>query len=399
MNSTPNSNRKHIVLYGKRNAGKSSILNFIMGQEVSLVSNVAGTTTDPVSKAMELLNIGPVLFIDTAGLDDEGDIGELRVKKSLQTLNKADLAIYVLDSSNIDLIFLDKTIIEFKKYNIPYIIAFNKIDKIDLNQLNILRQKYKEAVFISTYKNQGINSLYSKIELKIKEQDDEISIMNGILKYNSNVILVVPIDSEAPKGRLILPQVQVIRDCLDNGIKTCVVRDTELEDVISNMKNVDMVITDSQAFKRVSSIVPKSIPLTSFSILFARQKGDLEVFVKNVQKINELDENSKVLITETCTHNHSHEDIGRVKIPSLINKFLGKTLNYEFSMGMNFPEDILKYDLIIHCGACMVNRRTILNRINKCKEAGVAITNYGITLAYLTGILDRSIEIFANKKE
>ncbi|GAA0781558.1 [FeFe] hydrogenase H-cluster maturation GTPase HydF [Hathewaya limosa] len=394
MNNTPNANRKQIGIYGKRNAGKSSLVNLITGQEVALVSDVKGTTTDPVFKTMELIPFGPVRFIDTAGLDDEGVLGELRVKKTFELIQITDLALYVMDVNDIDEKSFKDTVNKFKQFNIPYIVIFNKIDTLNEKELKKLKERFPKEVFISTKKQEGVDLLREEIIKELKNAEEEPRIMEGLLSYNSKVILVVPIDSEAPKGRLILPQVQVIRDCLDHGIKSYVVRDTELESAIKDTKDIDLVITDSQAFKRVNKIVPQNISLTSFSILFARHKGEINAFVKGVSKIKELKEGSKILMMESCTHNTSHEDIGRVKIPQLINKFVDKKLNFEFRTGNDFPQDIEKYDLVIHCGACMMTRKTILNRIQVCKEKDVPITNYGITIAYLTGILDRAIEIF-----
>ena len=394
MNNTPNANRKQIGIYGKRNAGKSSLVNLITGQEVALVSDVKGTTTDPVFKTMEIIPFGPVRFIDTAGLDDEGVLGELRVKKTFELIQITDLALYVMDVNDIDEKSFKDTVNKFKQFNIPYIVIFNKIDTLNEKELKKLKERFPKEVFISTKKQEGVDLLREEIIKELKNAEEEPRIMEGLLSYNSKVILVVPIDSEAPKGRLILPQVQVIRDCLDHGIKSYVVRDTELESAIKDTKDIDLVITDSQAFKRVNKIVPQNISLTSFSILFARHKGEINAFVKGVSKIKELKEGSKILMMESCTHNTSHEDIGRVKIPQLINKFVDKKLNFEFRTGNDFPQDIEKYDLVIHCGACMMTRKTILNRIQVCKEKDVPITNYGITIAYLTGILDRAIEIF-----
>ena len=394
MNNTPNANRKHIAIYGKTNSGKSSLLNAIIGQEISLVSSVKGTTTDPVSKAMELIPFGPVLFIDTAGLDDNSELGELRVKKSLKTLEKTDFAIYVVDIKDIDEDVYRETVDNFKKYKIPHMVVVNKIDEADDKTINSAKDKFKDALFVSTKEEKNIIELKEELIKRLQEDEEEETLIGDIVPYGGKVIMVVPIDSEAPKGRIILPQVQLIRDCLDHGIKSYVVRDTELESALQDIKGVDLVVTDSQAFKKVSEIVPKEVKLTSFSIVFARQKGELRDFVHGVSEIEELDENSRILISESCTHNTSHEDIGRVKIPKLLNKHVGKELNYEFKMGHDFPEDLEKYDLVIHCGACMVNPKTVQTRIDMCNEKGVKITNYGIILAYLTGILDRSIDVF-----
>lgn len=396
MNSTPNANRKHIAIFGKTNAGKSSLVNSICGQEIAIVSEVAGTTTDPVLKAMELIPLGPVLFIDTAGLDDKSEVGKLRIKRTMDMMKRTDFALYVMDVNNIDPNDYEEIKLEFKKYNIPYLLVINKIEDIEKDKLDQIKEKYTEAIFVSTYTKEGIDKLKNELISKLKNSENEIPIIGDLVPYGGKVILVVPIDSEAPKGRIILPQVQCIRDCLDNGIKTYVVRDTELASALGDIKDVDLVVTDSQAFKKVSEIVPANIKLTGFSILFANHKGDLKSFVSGARKIDSLNKDSKVLISESCTHNISHEDIGRIKIPKLLNKYVGAELNYDFRVGHDFPENIKDYDLIIHCGGCMINRKTILNRIDFCRDEEVPITNYGIVLAFLTGILDRSLEIFKN---
>lgn len=395
MNSTPNSNRKHIAIIGKTNAGKSSLINKFLGQEASIVSDKEGTTTDPVQKAMELTPIGPVLMIDTAGFGDKSELGEIRVKKTLDILKRSDAAIYIFDVNDIDLEEFKEAKRKFKKYNLPYITVINKIDTIKEENLKELKEKFKDYIFLSTKNGENIESLKEKlIEVLKGKEDEELPIVGDLLPYNSKVVLVAPIDSEAPKGRLILPQVQCIRDCLDHGIKSYIVRDTELEGALKDLKDIDLVITDSQAFREVDKIVPKNIRLTSFSMLFARQKGDFNEFVKGALKIKNLNKHSRVLMAESCTHNVSHEDIGRVKIPKLLNKFVGAELRYDYSIFHDFPEDINKYDLIIHCGACMINRKTVLNRVNQCREKSVPITNYGIVLAYLNGILERSLSLF-----
>lgn len=391
MNTTANANRKHIAIFGKTNSGKSSLLNAIIGQEISIVSNLEGTTTDPVKKAMELIPFGPVLFIDTAGLGDYSDLGNLRMERSLKVLKNTDFALYVLDIKDKDLSVYKETLKEFKKYKIPFLTVINKIDTATKEELTAAKEVHKDALFVSALKEENILSLKDELIKRLQEEEDAPPLIGDIVPYNGKVVMVVPIDSEAPKGRLILPQVQLIRDCLDHGIKSYVVRDTELEEALKDLSDIDIVVTDSQAFKKVDKIVPPNIKLTSFSILQARHKGDLKTFIDGVKKIKDLDENSKILISESCSHNHSHQDIGRVKIPQLLNKHVGKKLNYEFKMGHDFPENLEAYDLIIHCGSCMVNRKTMLTRIALCKEKGTAITNYGVVLAYLTGILDRSI--------
>lgn len=389
MNSTPNGNRKHIGVFGKTNVGKSSLVNKILNQEISLVSDKEGTTTDPVQKAMELIPYGPVLFIDTAGLGDNTELGSLRVEKTIDVIKKSDLAIYVIDSLQ-DKEFEDWKK-EAKKYNLPYIVVINKVDNISSENIAKLKNEINEAVFVSCKTQVGIDELKDKIIKVLSNGEEDKSILGDLVPYSGTVVLVVPIDSEAPKGRLILPQVQVIRDCLDNGIKSYVVRDTELQEALKDLKKVDLVITDSQVFKKVDEVVPKNIPLTSFSILFARHKGDLKAFVDGVQKIRELKVNDKVLIAESCTHNVSHEDIGRVKIPNMLKKYVGGNLEFDYIVGYDFPKNIDEYSLVIHCGACMVNRKSVLNRIAICEEANIPITNYGIVISFIMGILDRAV--------
>ena len=394
MNTTPNANRKHIGIYGNTNSGKSSLMNKILGQDISLVSNVEGTTTDPVQKAMELIPFGPVLLIDTAGLEDKSQLGEIRVKKSFEYLKRLDFAIYVVDGKNLDVDTYKKWKREANKYNIKHMVVVNKLDRLSDDERSNINNILDKPLFISAKNNENIDKLKDELIKSLEQDEEDKPIVGDLLPYGSNVVLVVPIDSEAPKGRIILPQAQVIRDCLDHGIKTYVVRDTELEDALKEIKNIDLVITDSQAFKEVDKIVPKEINLTSFSILFARQKGELNDFLEGANKLKNLKPGNKILICESCTHNVSHEDIGRVKIPRMLTKIAGGELNLEYKVGYDFDEDVEKYDMVIHCGACMVNRKSVINKINLCKEKNVPITNYGLVIAYFTGILDRSVEIF-----
>ena len=394
MNTTPNANRKHIGIYGNTNSGKSSLMNKILGQDISLVSNVEATTTDPVQKAMELIPFGPVLLIDTAGLEDKSQLGEIRVKKSFEYLKRLDFAIYVVDGKNLDVDTYKKWKREANKYNIKHMVVVNKLDRLSDDERSNINNIFDKPLFISAKNNENIDKLKDELIKSLEQDEEDKPIVGDLLPYGSNVVLVVPIDSEAPKGRIILPQVQVIRDCLDHGIKTYVVRDTELEDALKEIKNIDLVITDSQAFKEVDKIVPKEINLTSFSILFARQKGELNDFLEGANKLKNLKPGNKILICESCTHNVSHEDIGRVKIPRMLTKIAGGELNLEYKVGYDFNEDVEKYDMVIHCGACMVNRKSVINKINLCKEKNVPITNYGLVIAYFTGILDRSVEIF-----
>ncbi|MEG0097709.1 MAG: [FeFe] hydrogenase H-cluster maturation GTPase HydF [Cetobacterium sp.] len=394
MNTTPNANRKHIGIYGNTNSGKSSLMNKILNQDISLVSSVEGTTTDPVQKAMELIPFGPVLLIDTAGLEDKSELGEVRIKKSYDYLKRLDFAIYVVDGKNVDMDTYKVWKKEANKYNVKHIVVVNKLDILNEKEINNINKLFNNSIFISVKDNKGIDTLKEELVKNLEQEEEEKPIVGDLLPYGSKVILVVPIDSEAPKGRIILPQVQVIRDCLDHGIKTYVVRDTELTEALSDLKDVDLVITDSQAFKEVEAMIPKTMNLTSFSILFARQKGDLKDFLEGTKKLDSLKPNDKILICESCAHNVSHEDIGRVKIPNMLRKIAGGNLNIDYKVGYDFKENIEDYDLIIHCGACMVNRKSVLNKIDICKEKNVPITNYGMVIAYFTGILDRSVSIF-----
>ncbi len=401
MNQTPTGNRKHIAIYGKRNAGKSSLMNGIIGQEVSIVSDVKGTTTDPISKAMELIPLGPVVFIDTAGLDDEGTLGELRVDRALKVLERTDFALYVFDAETYgeeaekDFKEIQK---KFKQFHIPFLTVFNKADLVTSEHKEIIQKVHPDGIWVNSSALSDVHHLKDRLIEAMQDEEDDPSILGDLVPYNGTVVMVVPVDSEAPKGRLILPQAQLIRDCLDHGIKAHVVRDTELESALKDLKHVDLVVTDSQAFAEVSRMVPEGMALTSFSILFARQKGDLSSFVEGASAVDVLKDGSRVLITESCTHNHSHEDIGRVKIPKLLGKYTGKAIDFEFKMGHDLPKDLSVYDLVIHCGSCMLNKKTMLTRIAYCEAAGTPITNYGVVLALVTGIMDRSLEIFREKK-
>lgn len=394
MNSTPNANRKHIGIYGNTNSGKSSLMNTILGQDISLVSSVEGTTTDPVQKAMELIPYGPVLLIDTAGLEDKTELGAIRIKKSYEFLKRLDFALYVLDAGNADLDTYKVWKREASRYNVNHIVVINKIDTASKEEIDKLVKNFKSYVLVSAKDKSGIYELRNEIIKNLEDSEEEKPIVGDLLEYGSKVVLVVPIDSEAPKGRIILPQVQVIRDCLDHGIKTYVVRDTELEEALNDIKDIDLVITDSQAFKEVDNIIPKDMKLTSFSILFARQKGELGDFLEGTKKLDSLKPNDKILICESCSHNISHEDIGRVKIPNMLRKIAGGELDIDYKVGYDFTDNVKEYDLVIHCGACMVNRKSVLNKISICKENNVPITNYGLVIAYFTKILDRSVEIF-----
>lgn len=399
MNSTPSSNRIHFTIYGKRNAGKSSLLNSITGQKVSVVSEVQGTTTDPVKKAMELLPLGPVIFTDTAGMDDKGDLGEKRVKKSLRALHSTDFAIYIMDVHDRDPNVYKSTVRQFKRFNIPYITVINKIDLASDEEIKTAKDEYEDAFFISSREGTNIEKLKKELVKRIEKKENDPTMIGDLVGYKGKVVMVVPIDSEAPKGRIILPQVQLIRDCLDHGIKSYVVRDTELTSALNDLSDIDLVVTDSQAFKAVDEMVPQHIKLTSFSIILSRVKGDLMEFMKGIEVIKHLREGARVLIAESCTHNRTHEDIGRVKIPRGLQKKTGKRFNFDFVTGSDFPLSMEQYDIVIHCASCMLNRKAMQTRIFFCREKNVPITNYGIVLAYISGILPRATEIFKIKGE
>ncbi|MBE6782450.1 MAG: [FeFe] hydrogenase H-cluster maturation GTPase HydF [Ruminococcaceae bacterium] len=388
LNQTPSAERPHIAFFGKRNAGKSSLVNAITGQEISIVADFKGTTTDPVTKAMELLPLGPVVIIDTPGIDDEGLVGELRVKKARQILNKTDIAVLVVDSvtgKSED----DKELIQlFIKKEIPYLIVYNKSDIAETVPAE------ENSIRVSAITNANINELKEKIASLIKNENESKKIVSDLLNEDDVVILVTPIDSSAPKGRMILPQVQSIRDVIDKHAICIVVQPEQLKNALKF--NPKMVITDSQIFSKVKDIVPENIPLTSFSILFARYKGLLRSAVDGVNKLSSLKDNDIILICEGCTHHRQCEDIGTVKLPGWISDFTGKKLNFEFTSGGQFPEKLEKYALIVHCGGCMLNEREIRYRNKSANDAGVPITNYGTLIAHINGILERSIEIFQN---
>lgn len=394
---TLKSMRLHIGIFGKTNVGKSSLLNRITNQDVSIVSNIAGTTTDVVEKTMELLPIGPVNFLDTAGINDSTALSSERIEKTMKIINRTDVAIVVCDYNGID--DYEKNLIEkFNELKIPFMIFINKTD-----------EKYPSDSIIEDLKNYTKHILLSSVKtddlivFKIKEllvkllPEDFVNspkIVGDLIPQGSTVILVIPIDKEAPKGRIILPQVQTLRDLLDNNCVSVVVKESELKSAIDNLKFApSLVVTDSQAFKNVSEIVPENIPLTSFSILFARLKGDLNTFSQGAKSIEKLQDGDRVLILESCTHHAIEDDIGRVKIPNLLRKKTGKNLIIDNIAGHDFP-DISKYKLIIHCGACMTNRREVLSRILLASENNVPITNYGICISYCLGILPRALKIF-----
>lgn len=390
LNETVSADRLHIGFFGLRNAGKSSVVNAVTGQDLALVSDVKGTTTDPVKKAMELLPLGPVVIIDTPGIDDEGELGLMRVKKAKQVLNYADIAVLVVDATKGKTALDEELISLFKAKTMPYIVAYNKADLLES-----VPQETENEIYVSAVNNTNINALKEKIASLVKNDAESKRIVADLIEPNDTVVLVVPIDKAAPKGRLILPQQQTIRDILDCGAQAFVTRDTELEHTLSMLKDKPkLVITDSQVFGYVSKIVPKDIPLTSFSILFLRYKGDLAAAVKGAKKLDELKDGDIVLISEGCTHHRQCNDIGTVKMPGWVLNHTKKDIKFEFTSGAQFPEDVSKYALVIHCGGCMLNNREMKYRIRSSLDSGVPITNYGIAIAHMNGILERSIEMF-----
>jgi [FeFe] hydrogenase H-cluster maturation GTPase HydF len=389
--------RLHIGIFGRRNTGKSSILNALTNQDVSIVSEIAGTTTDPVEKPMELLPLGPVLFIDTAGIDDIGNLGEKRVAKTMDVFNRTDLGVVV--SNYNDWGSFELTIInELKDRAIPFIVVFNKADLYEENSTVTQNLKTEKINFVKTsvLKNDGIDKL-RELLLQSAPPDfiERPAILSDLVEPGEAAILVVPIDKEAPKGRLILPQVQSIRDLLDNDSFAIVVKERELREAFLRFnKPPKLVVTDSQAFLKVAADTPPEIPITSFSILFARFQGDLNEMVMGATTIDKLKTGDKILIAEACSHHPIGEDIGTVKIPRWLTQYVGGKLQIDNMRGHDFPENISDYKLIIHCGACMWNRREMLNRILKAKQAGVPITNYGLTIAYSLGIFERALQPF-----
>lgn len=396
LNSTPSGDRVHIAIFGNRNAGKSSLINAVTGQELAIVSDCKGTTTDPVYKAMELLPLGPVMLIDTPGLDDTGELGELRIKKSEKVLNQADLALIVADISQEEDREASKKILEgIKRRGIPFIHVYNKIDLLDKKELEERKKEEEDALFVSSVTREGISELKDKMAGMVSLGEEKYPIIKDLVSEGDTVVLVVPVDKAAPKGRLILPQQQTIRELLDAGAISLVTRETELVKTLKALKNPPkMVVTDSQAFKRVSEDTPRGIPLTSFSILFARHKGELEILAKSVREIENLKDGDKILISEGCTHHRQCGDIGTVKIPKWLKNITGKDFKIETTSGTGFPEDLSSYAMIIHCGGCMLNEKEMKYRIYKAGEQNVPIVNYGIFIAYATGILERSLEVF-----
>lgn len=404
MNQTPASERVHISFFGKRNAGKSSVINAVTGQDLAIVSSVMGTTTDPVYKSMELLPLGPVVVIDTPGIDDEGELGALRVRKSYQVLNKTDIAILVVDSTTgkgeEEFALLHK----FHEKHIPYLVVYNKIDLLSVEKIKNLAMSVRAGeVLVSAADGMNIQELKEKIATLKPEDTHQYPLIQDLIEPLDLVILVVPIDKAAPKGRLILPQQQTIRDILERGALSLVVRNTELKSTLDHFLAQGvcpkLVVTDSQAFARVSKDVPENITLTSFSILFARYKGELETQLKGVAALSSIEDGDHILIAEGCTHHRQCGDIGTCKMPEWIRNYTGKEPVFEFTSGTEFPDDVSSYKMVVHCGGCMLNEREMKYRIACCQDQGVPITNYGILIAQVTGILKRSLGPFPKMQE
>ena len=388
LNSTPSGERVHIGFFGRRNAGKSSVVNAFTNQQISVVSDVKGTTTDPVTKAMELLPLGPVMIIDTPGFDDEGSLGAERVKRTKQVLNRVDIAVLVVDGTVGKTAADHELIAIFEQKKIPCLVAYNKSDLTG-------QKEYADGLAVSALTKENIDSLKETVARLVKSEDDGRKICADLVETGDIAVLVVPIDKAAPKGRLILPQQQTIRDLLDAGAAALVVRDTELADLLVSLgKKPSVVITDSQAFAKVKDIVPDDVRLTSFSILMARYKGFLETAVAGAAAIERLQDGDRVLISEGCTHHRQCDDIGTVKLPNWLRKYTGKDIVIETSSGKGFPEDLSPYKLVIHCGGCMLNEREMRYRRQFAGDSGVPFTNYGTAIAYMNGILKRTLSVF-----
>lgn len=406
MNETPSADRVHIGFFGRRNAGKSSIVNKVTGQELAVVSDVKGTTTDPVSKAMELLPMGPVVIIDTPGIDDEGYLGELRVLKAKQVLNRVDVAVLIVDAT-VGKTSVDEELIRiFKEKEIPYLVVYNKADLLktkDGNQFsseNKLNQNAEQSIYASAVTGQNIYELKERIASLAVTDELKLRLVGDLLEPSDFAILVVPIDKAAPKGRLILPQQQTIRDVLEAGAAAIVIKEDELSNTLEILgKKPKLVITDSQVFAKVSKETPEDIWLTSFSILFARFKGNLKTAVAGAAAIDRLKDGDKILISEGCAHHRQCDDIGTVKLPRWIRNYTGKDLEFEYSSGREFPEDVTKYSLIVHCGGCMLNEREMRYRQKCALDQEIPITNYGIAIAYMQGILKRCVEMFPDVRK
>lgn len=387
MNSTPSSERVHIGIFGKRNAGKSSVINALTGQDLAIVSEVRGTTTDPVSKAMELLPLGPVVMIDTPGIDDEGELGSLRVRKSYQVLNKTDIAVLVVDGTE-GMTEADETLLgRIREKKIPWVVVFNKSDLAEP-----VLPEGENYMAVSSATGENIHELKELIARQVPDEEQERRLVGDLLQPSDLAVLVVPVDKAAPKGRLILPQQQTIRDILEADAVSVVVKENELKNTLACLgKKPKLVITDSQVFQKVAADTPEDIPLTSFSILFARYKGELKAYVEGVKALETIRDGDRILISEGCTHHRQCEDIGTVKLPRWIRAYTGARPVFSFTSGVEFPEDLSPYKMILHCGGCTLNAREMRYRIACARDAGVPMTNYGMAIACMNGILERSL--------
>ncbi|CCU78143.1 predicted GTPase [Halanaerobium saccharolyticum subsp. saccharolyticum DSM 6643] len=400
MQETPKGNRPHIGVFGRRNAGKSSLINSLTNQELALVSDVPGTTTDPVYKAMELQPLGPVIMIDTAGIDDSGQLGELRVKKTLEIIRKIDLAVLVIDPEHGIENYEKDLLNRFFDASTPIVPVINKVD-LNFDQDNILSKIKTEfklnPVMVSTIADSGIEELREEIVTRMPADTEESFIVGDLVNPGDTIVLVTPIDLAAPKGRLILPQVQTIRDILDHDGITMICKERELKLTLDKLKeDPKLVITDSQAFMKVDADVPEDVLLTGFSILFARYKGDLEIFLRGAKKLENLNAGDKILIAEACTHRRQADDIGTVKLPRWMRSKVGGDLEFDHVSGREYPENLTDYDLILHCGACMLNKKEVISRLKEADSLGVPVINYGMAIAQLHGILDRALKPFAS---
>ena len=400
LNSTPSGERIHIGIFGRRNAGKSSVINALTGQNLAIVSDVLGTTTDPVQKAMELLPLGPVVMIDTPGLDDEGELGELRIRKAYQMLNKSDIALLIVDGStgftDEDLRILRRIIDK----EIPYAVVLNKADLVSEEERAAVAGKYpldvSRLMWVSAADGTNIRELKERIAELAPDEDNDKRIVGDLIGPDDLVVLVIPIDKAAPKGRLILPQQQTIRDILESDAAAVVVKENGLKEVFKSLdRKPSLVITDSQVFKRVAEETPAGIPFTSFSVLFSRYKGDLDMQVEGAHALDHLEDGDTILISEGCTHHRQCGDIGTEKLPAWIRKHSGKDVKFEFTSGTEFPMDLEQYRLIVHCGGCMLNEKEMKYRLKCAADAGIPMTNYGTAIAHMNGILDKSLEVFS----
>ncbi len=399
MQDTPNGFRTNVGIFGVTNAGKSALFNGITKTDIAIVSDIEGTTTDPIRKPMELIPFGPIVLIDTAGFGDTSELGKQRIGKTKKSISEVDFAIYVSDCSSFNEDEYNKFVDEINHKNVKHMLVFTKIDQCSDETIRKINIEHPYAVLVNSLDESSVENLRKILVERLSQvrKHDESFLMD-ILKPKSKVVLICPIDSEAPKGRLILPQAQIIRDCLDNDILCSICTFNTLEDTLKMHDKIDLVVTDSQLFKEVEETIPKNLPLTSFSILIAKQKVGFNTFVEGTKKIETLQDGAKILISEACTHNISHEDIGRVKIPKLLRNKIGSNITIDFTVGKDFPDNIKEYDLIVHCGGCMINGKEMHNRVDLAMKSGVPIANYGTVIAFCNGILERAVAPLTHNK-